>query len=75
MFQSPSGNCLSHNIHGNIFSWGEGVAFDLPCFPNNDNLWKNAHGQVYNKDGRALWWNGEYGIHFFIVLFSNVSYF
>ena len=68
MLKSQEGSCLSHYKTDYLFPWGGGYAQTFTdCKPNNDNLWKNAHGQVYNKDGRSLWWNGDKCIKFFII--------
>jgi hypothetical protein len=50
------------NTYDVWFVWGGGYAMAYLCYANSDNSWKNAHGQVCNKDRHALWWNGEYRI-------------
>jgi hypothetical protein len=53
LLKDPRGKCL----------WASNftpyVSVHVDCTPNEDNLWKNAFGQVYNKKGRALWWEGD----------------
>ena len=48
LLKNSDGACLWHNKGDYWFSWGGGYAYSfLDCNPNNNNLWKNAHGQVY----------------------------
>ena len=56
VLKTPNDHCLIINLH-----WLSVYDTFLPmnCTPNKDNLWKYSVGRVYNKDGCALWWDGE----------------
>ena len=62
LLKNTHGSCFWHHKGDYWFSWGGGYAMAYLCYANSDNSWKNDLGQVNNKDGRALWWNGEYRI-------------
>ena len=61
LIKTPDGGCLTYSGAMNPQSTGHAYA-SSDCKPNNNNLWKNDLGQIYNKDGRALWWSGDNSI-------------
>jgi hypothetical protein len=61
LIKTPDGGCLTYSGATNPQSTGFAYA-SSDCTPKNSNLWKNALGQIYNKDGRALWWSGDNSI-------------
>jgi hypothetical protein len=66
LLKTPDGGCVSYTKNGGLFESSAGEAYALSyCKPNNNNLWKNSLGQIFNKDGRALWWKGDKSITFF----------
>ena len=68
VLKTPNDRCLTINLH---WVWLYYSYLPLDCTPNKDNLWKYSVGRVYNKDGRALWWDGENSNTFFLNKISE----
>jgi len=70
LLKTPDGGCLSYSKNGGLLESSDGEAYAFSyCKPNNNNLWKKSLGQIFNKDGRALWWKGNKST---LILFNSL---
>ena len=68
LLKSPSGKCLKFGP--NYFA----PAATSDCIADPDHLWINSLGQVFNKYGNALWWDGDNSIWIYIIIITSSEF-